>query len=67
MLYNSADLVSAVTTPDPRVTGGSPQTTQTIYNNMLHARSVVQPDNTTVYSMMNLHTPPIARVVPTVL
>jgi len=32
------------------VTGGSPQTTSTVYNNMRQAASVVQPDNTTMSS-----------------
>jgi RHS repeat-associated protein len=45
--YNSADLLSSVTTPNPG-NGGSPQTTVTYYNKMLQTTNVLQPDGTSV-------------------
>jgi len=48
--YNNADLVTSLTTPNPGGIGGSPENTTTIYNTMLQATSVNQPDGTTVSS-----------------
>lgn len=46
--YNSADLIAAVTTPNPGTVGGLPETTSTYYDLMLRVTNVVQPDGTTV-------------------
>ena len=47
--YNNADMVTSTTTPVPG-TGQSAQTTTTLYDNMLRAYSVIQPDGATVNS-----------------
>jgi RHS repeat-associated protein len=46
--YNSADLLISVTSPNPGTLGGSPQTTTTLYNPMLQATNVVNPDGTSI-------------------
>jgi RHS repeat-associated protein len=48
--YNSADLISSVTTPNPGTPGGMPQTTYTSYNGMLQATNVILPDGSSVTS-----------------
>jgi RHS repeat-associated protein len=47
--YNSADLVTAVTTPTPG-SGGLPQRTATYYDKKLQATNVLNPDGTSVIS-----------------
>ena len=44
----NADLVYSVTSPAPGGSGGSPQTTTTVYDSMMRPTSVTQPDGTTV-------------------
>ncbi len=46
--FNDADLVVTVTTPDPGVTGGSPQTLTTLYSKSLEATNTIMPDSTSV-------------------
>jgi RHS repeat-associated protein len=48
--YNAADQVATVTTPSPG-NGLAPETTTTLYDNMLRPYSVIQPDGTTVNSV----------------
>jgi RHS repeat-associated protein len=50
MGYNSADLPTSVTTPNPGTLASTALTTLTYYNTMLQATSVLQPDGTTVTS-----------------
>ena len=50
--YNNADQVNLVTTPNPGGSGGTVETTTTLYDNMLRPYSVTQPDGmivSTVY------------------
>lgn len=46
--FNYADLVTSVTTPSPGSLGMVPQVTTTVYNTMLQATSVIQPDGASV-------------------
>jgi hypothetical protein len=48
LLYNAADQVYSVTTPDPQSPGNPAQTTLTSYNNMGQATGVTYPDKSTV-------------------